>query len=141
MYLSEQEQKFIRYLADCFENGRINMTRELVCKELEFSELEYESQIRAMESLGVVENVNGASGIHATWFEPSFYAVDLARQLDATEEAERQPDFVEQIQNRIKRNPIAAWVIIGFIFLAFVAPIYSMLVDILQRLGWVAVPQ
>ena len=141
MYLSEQEQKFIRYLADCFENGRLNINNTLVCKELDLPAKECNTLIRAMEALETIDNVTRYRNTPEVRFRPCFAAVELARQVDANAEAERQPDFVEQIKNRIRRNPIAAWVIIGFIFLAFVSPIYSMVANVLERLGWIAVPK
>lgn len=51
----------------------------------------------------------------------------------------RPPDIVEQIQKRIKQPPTIACLIILFLFLAFLSPIYGMVSDILERIGWIGI--
>ncbi len=137
----ELQQRFIRHLADCFQKGRINMTRQLMCDELSLSEEMYESLIRMADSLGLIENISSTDGYFATWFQPTFKAVSVSQQIAAAEKEQKQQDFVAQIHNRIKQNPRYAILIIIFIFLAFIAPIYSMVTDLLERVGCLSVPK
>ncbi len=141
MIVTDKEERFIRYLGESFEKNRRNVTRELACQECDLTRDEYEPLMRMAESRGAVDNIVSASGEYAGLFTPTFGAVELARKIEKEEEAQRQPDFVKQIQRRFKQNPIAACVILLFLLLAVVAPIYGMIVDLCQRLDWLDVPK
>ena len=64
---SEREERFVRYLGDCFESGRLNQTRDLVRERLQLSEADYESLIRMANELGLIDEVQSTDGYFATW--------------------------------------------------------------------------
>ena len=138
MILSAKEEQFIRYLADCFDSNKMELRGLAVCRELNMSQREFDTLIRAMESLGAVENLyRAADDGNVFLFNPKYRAVELVREIDATHAIQEPPDFVEQIQKRIKQSPVAACVIIALLAIAVVSPIYGMVVDILERIGWI----
>lgn len=140
MILNPKEQAFIRYLARCFLDNRRDMTRVSACEENGLEASEYDVLIRSMESLGAVENILTASGqnSYAFHFQTTYTAVELVREIDATHAT--QADFVEQIQKRFKRSPVAAGVILFVLVLAILSPIYGSVMDILERIGWIGAP-
>ena len=138
MIFNSKEQEFLRYRAERFEGGKHLLTRNAICKQQRLSESELGVLVLSMKSIGALEEITTSRGL-ARSLRATYTAVELAREIDATHATQEPPDFVEQIQKRIKQSPIAATAILAFLLLAFVAPIYSMVVDVMERLGWIGI--
>jgi len=132
MTLSEPEQKMIHWLAGRFERNDRRLRKDRAAQELEMDEGECEVIIRRMDAIGAVEELQPTST--TMWFVPTSYAVDLSREIK--EHREEKPDFVDQIQRRVNQNPFLATIIIVFLILSFAAPLYPVVVDLLERFGY-----
>ena len=110
--LSDDEVKWVRQIAEWFEEGRQWVPREDAMSAMELEEVRrYEPLIKRMEAIGAIDEVRGTDQSYATSFAPSSCSVDLVREIElrektAAEAAATAPDFVDQIKTQFRTNPI-----------------------------------
>ena len=134
MLLNAKERVCIQALARWFENGETEVNGNDALKRMELSRDEFNPLMRTMNHLGVIQIVLDDDCVDVFRLLPN--AVQLARELDArAREASMAPDFVEQIQSRLRRNPVVGVLVVVFIAGAFLLSFADHLLSVLYYLG------
>jgi hypothetical protein len=140
--ISDREKLCVRILAKLFdqENALLIEPRERLRDEgLKTEQTEYERLMQMMEAYGVICNpIHALSRYTAFTISPN--SVRYARELDSLERKSQEPeDIVGQVNQQVRKHPVAAWVVIGFVVLAAVLTVVSQVLNILNTLGMLPV--
>lgn len=133
MLLTDQEEKCIQTLAQWFEDGETEVQGSHAVERMGLTWDAFNTLMRKMHHFGAVEVRLGLDEGSVDVFQVSPYAVQLARELDA--EASIAPDFVEQIQRRLRRHPVAGWLIVIVAGLVVVSGLVANILSVLDYLG------
>lgn len=136
MRFNSDEIKCIKSLAALFEENKNLVTRQQFTERFGFSDKQYEVLIRKMEHAGLVEKVISVMGPKgfACYFTPSANTVELAREIDHQTQSDATPDIIDQLKQRIRRNPRTAWPLIAFLALAIVIPTLNHLFELILKI-------
>jgi len=137
MILSEEEINCVQQVAKWFEENKDFIGRKEAMEQLRVKDSQYETLLKKMEHIGVVEDVESVMGDrgYATSFRPSAYAQELWRDIEADMQKEpAPPDIIEQLKRRARQDPLTAWVIIIFLVLALLIPMLNSLVELLSKI-------
>jgi hypothetical protein len=140
MEFDELEQRCIRFLAERFQNGTdhgVVRSPQEVIDALGLPDVPaYEMLMRTMESRGCIENLSNTNARFARCFTISPTAVQLARAIERSrQEAAAPRDIVADVEERARRHPKAAWVIIAVVALTALIVLANQLLELLQKLG------
>jgi hypothetical protein len=141
--ISETEKLCIRILAKLFEEGETFLQAPLGMLQergLKVESSEYDSLMRMMETYGAIRDpINTFEG--GFWgFTITPNSVLIAREIDELERKAKEPeDIVGQVNQQVRKHPVAAWIVIGFVVLAAVLTVISQVLNILNTLGWLPV--
>jgi hypothetical protein len=147
---SADEVACVKKLAERFEKNQIfvNLATKGQGGKLQFADpLELPAEKRGailgvMGHAGLITNIRHAAGLPYMSFQISPEAVQAVRKIREQENRKEEPrDIVEQLQKTAKSNPIAAWVIIGFIVLVAIVAGANQLFELLDKFGIVQHPQ
>ena len=95
--------------------------------------------LELMESMGVIAEVEHASGLRFFSFRITSKALQVVRAIKEEREKEKEPeDVVEQLKSTAKSKPILAWIIIGFVVLTAVVTFANQTIQLLEKIGVVA---
>ena len=134
MRLSEDEVKCIRLFGKWFSENKSSVYQQLVMDELSLSHDKYVTLIKRMEHIGAIKNFDSTIG-YAIDFTISPYVVELVREIDdQMTNQTAQPDIVDQIKQRVRKNPWTAWLIIIFIVLSLLLPFLNSLLELISKL-------
>jgi hypothetical protein len=102
MKYSDDEKKCIRIIARWFRDNKDFILREDAIKELGVGDTTYDTLIKKMGHLGVVEDINNVMGKngYAVSFRPSAYAEELVREMETR--TEQVPDSERDCDNIIE---------------------------------------
>lgn len=137
MILSKEEIRCVQQVAKWFEENKDFIGRKETMEQLRVDDNKYDTLIKKMEHIGVVEDVENVMGDrgYATSFRPSAYAQELWREIEADMQKEpAPPDIIEQLKRRARQNPLTAWVIIIFLVLALLLPMLNSLVELISKI-------
>lgn len=137
MILSKEEIRCVQQVAKWFEENKDFIGRKEAMEQLRVDGNKYDTLIKKMEHIGVVEDVENVMGDrgYATSFRPSAYAQELWREIEADMQKEpAPPDIIEQLKRRARQNPLTAWVIIIFLVLALLLPMLNSLVELISKI-------
>lgn len=136
MIFNENEIDCVKKLAAWFEEGRTRlMTREWAKEQLGLDDMGFDTIMRTMEDIRVIENVGSSSNGYAATFCVSPYAVQLARQIAAQQQQSQvPPDIVDQFKQRLHRNPKTAIIVIIGVVLAILIPLLNSGIELVQKL-------
>jgi hypothetical protein len=137
--ISDREKLCVRILAKLFDQGNtllIEPIERLGEEGLKVEQTEYETLMQMMEAYGVICNPINTSNRFSV-FTVSPNSVRIARELDSLERKSQEPeDIVGQVNNQVRKHPVAAWGIIGFIVLTALLTFINQVIQLLKNLGW-----
>jgi hypothetical protein len=136
---NETERKLITVLAEEFEKGDDFVREDSKCMKPFIGDDPRSAWllIDTLEAHGFVKDVTKLSGggFH--------FLITLALVQEARAEARRQEeraDLVDQIKDRFRRNPYAAWAITAVAVISAALVVLNQVVQLLQNLGWIPKP-
>ncbi len=135
--VNDEEAQCIRTLATWFEDGETKLHGSEARERMGLGWETFNTLIRKMHHLGAAEIVLGLDEDPVDLFRVSPYAIELARELDArARESSIPPDFVDQIQKRLRRHPVVGLVVVIVVAGAVVVGLLANLLSVLESLGW-----
>jgi len=139
LYLSDDELKFLKLLAQWFEENRDLVGADEAMEAIGLrSDPQgwacFEVLVKKMAGLGAIKEVHAADDKYATDFTPSHYAVQLCRQIEEQKRKESPPDIVDQIQARFRRNPVVAWTVVILLALTALVTLANQAFELWSRL-------
>jgi hypothetical protein len=135
MQFNELETRCIHKLAEWhpMQTGASYGSAEELSKQLGIAEDECEPLLQTMDDQGCLTDVVGYDGTSYANFRITSRAVMLSRELNAANLAAATPDRVEGASQWARKNPIAAYALIGFGILVAVATLINQVWEIVLK--------
>ena len=144
-HFNEKEIACIKRMAEMFEEGNCYVNANLDDEEgdgtLDAPLGERAAILETMQSFGLIAEVVHAATLRFFSFKITAKSVQIARAIKAQQVEELEPeDLVEKLQTTARKNPVVAWIIIGFFVLTAAATLINQTIQIFQNIGWMTKP-
>lgn len=124
--LSDDDKRFIRYMAERWDQGQTSVLRETVRAELGFEQVQFVNVLETMYAAGYLQPSERSCITLAT-------LIQAHRQSDV--EARQRPSIVSEVKDWAHRSPLVAWPILGLSAVGIIATVTNQVWSLVEKIS------